>query len=215
MKEIQGRAGFKPGDLPFAEGVVERDLLARTVAMVQNERQGFSWGNTGEAFEIGQVVFSNFIVILGVSKGEGEHPLLFEVGLMNASKVFGKDGNAIEIAGLHRRVLARGSLAIVFVADGDPGDAGFFVIFGDFGEGLDLPGLKVHPFADLLSKGVLGPCEEIIGDILEVTPKLEPLARRRDVIGRTLALSLEKDPKVSQILARPGLKGLEELQPLG
>ena len=57
--------------------------------------------------------------------------------------------------------------------------------------------------------------EEVVGDVVQVTTELQPGTGGRDMIGCALALNLDQDLGTVDILAIPGLEGLEELEAVG
>jgi len=59
---------------------------------------------------------------------------------------------------------------------------------------------------------VNGSDEHVVGDVVKMAAVLEPGAGSADVVGRALALGLDQDVHVLQVLAIPGVKGSEELE---
>ena len=99
---------------------VLRQLAARPV---HAHREGLPRRKVAQAKNVHAVRARHLVIVLGVHKHEGEHALLLQVGLVDAGKGLDNDGGAAKVAGLQRRVLTRGPLAIVLIADNHPGDA--------------------------------------------------------------------------------------------
>ena len=121
-------------------------------------------------------------------------------------------GLAVQEAGLHGRVLARRALAVVLVADGDPAHAGVAGVAGDVGERLGGRRAPGSGPARLAGEGVDHAEEEVAGDVLEVAAVLQPRAGGRDVVGGALALGLQQDRQLDEVLAVPRREGLQQLQ---
>ena len=91
-----------------------------------------AWLQLG-AHDIDRVIRIDLVVVLRAGKGQGQQPLLFQVGLVDTGKAAGDDGQAAEMAGLEGGVLSRGALAVVPVANNDPLDAFLLVVAGGGG----------------------------------------------------------------------------------
>jgi hypothetical protein len=70
----------------------------------------------------------DLVVVGGVGKGERQHALLLQVGLMDARKGLDNDGHTAQVARLKRGVLAAGALAVVLVAHNHPGQPLLLVV---------------------------------------------------------------------------------------
>ena len=160
------------------------------------------------------VVLADDVVDLGFVEGERQHALLLQVRLMDAGEAANQDGLAAPEPWFHRSVLTRGALAPVLVADGDPGLAGLVVVTGDLGVRLGRAVEHVLALADLAGEGVDRPQEQVARDVLQVSPVLQPGPGHGDVVGGALALGLDQDRQVHDVLAVPRGERLEQLQPV-
>ncbi len=88
------------------------------------QKTNLAGGQLGQAKQRELVALvANQVVVLGIGKGERQHALLLEVGLVDAGKALDDDGAAAKVAGLQRGVLAAAALAVVFLTDNHPRDA--------------------------------------------------------------------------------------------
>ena len=112
-------------------------------------------------------------------------------------------------------MLAATAFPVVRVADDDPLDALGLVVASDRGEGLPrLSREDVLALAGLARIGVGRAHEHVVAELFEVSAVAQPGARRRDVVGRRLALGLQEHGHVLEVLAVPRGPGLHQLQPL-
>ena len=131
----------------------------------------------------------NGIVSRGIGERQREHPLLLEVGLVDACKAAGYHGHSSEISRLQRGVLAAGALAVVPVAEDAPSHACIAVALCDSRDGIDGSGGEVEGLA-AESLGVDGGfCagEEVVGDVGKVAAVFVPGAGGGDVVGGAFA----------------------------
>ena len=155
-------------------------------------------------------------VFIRIGEGEGEHPLLLQVGLVDPGERTHDDRPGAHVAGFHGGVLTRGTLSVVLVADGDPFDPRFLVALREIWQGDD----GVIPHVDTLTRlrereSVVGCDEEVAGDVREMAAVPQPRARRGDVVGRALARGLEEHREAGDVAAVPGCERLEQLEPVG
>src|SRR5438105_1069185 len=85
---------------------------------------------------------------------------------------------------------------------------------GGVGVRLDRLVHRTTTFSGLAAEGVDHAQEQVAAEVLEVAPVAEPGAGGRDVVGGALALSLEEDGQLEEVLAVPCGEGLEELEAL-
>src|ERR1044072_6050679 len=104
--DVQGAAGFEPFYLLVVVGVVEQYAVTGTVFMVQYHGYMAAGSEGSKAKKIYGIVFLHFIVVLLVGKGETEHTLLFQVGLMYACEALNDNSANTEVTRLHSCVLA-------------------------------------------------------------------------------------------------------------
>ena len=123
--------------------------------------------------------------------------------------------DAPEVPRLERGVLAAGTLAVVLVANDDPGHTRVPVLTRDFGNLTNLSGELVDNRVGLAVLGVDGADEHVVADVGEVATELEPGTRHGDVVGGALAESLDQHRAVDVVLSVPLIKRLEKLETLG
>nr|GFD58801.1 hypothetical protein [Tanacetum cinerariifolium] len=82
----------EPADLAFVVGVVYRDEVGIAVGVAQADLQRLAGGEGRETEDVDLVVFFDEVVIGLVSEGEGQHPLLLEVGFVDAGEAFHQHG---------------------------------------------------------------------------------------------------------------------------
>lgn len=185
---------------------------------------------------------SNLIVVGWVGECERQHALLLQVGLVDAGKRFHNDGTAAEMSGLQGGVLAGRTLAVVLVTDGHPSDALRFVVARNVRHSGPVAGQLVLDFVHFVVFDVNGaarekrdfclfdeiscvdatahecakyaPNEHVVGDVVQMAAVFQPWAGGRNVIGGALALDLDQNGQIGQILAVPGVEWLEQLQAL-
>ena len=166
--------------------------------------------------DVDGVVGEDALVVGGVRELQREHTLLLQVGLGDAGERPHDHRDAVHVARLHRRVLARGAFAVVLVTDRDPGDPGLLVLPGEIGQRLHRAVAGVDAQAGRVgSERVVHATEQVPGDVREMAAVLEPRTRRRDVVGGALADGLRQHPHVGEVATVPRGEGLEKLEPVG
>lgn len=131
---------------------------------------------------------------------------------MDTSERLDNDGAASEETGLESSVLTGRTLAVVFITNDDPRDARVTVVSGDGGNSSVLAGELVEDLVGLTVVGVDCADQTVLRNVLEVSTVLEPWATSGDVVGGALALGLDEDGGVDNVLAVPRLEGSEELE---
>mmetsp|Transcript_9808 Transcript_9808/g.26682 ORF Transcript_9808/g.26682 Transcript_9808/m.26682 type:complete len:346 (-) Transcript_9808:1065-2102(-) len=112
-------------------------------------------------------------------------------------------------------MLAGGSLAVVLIANDNPWDASGLVGTGNV---RNSPVLARQSVFDTVGRAVLlVQCsdEHVVGDVVQVSAELQPGSGHGDVVGGALALGLDQDQGVVDVLPVPLGKRREQLQPLG
>ena len=182
--------------------------------MVDAQGERSAGGEIGESEDAEAVALGDEVVVGGIAEGEGEHALLLEIGFGDASEGTGDDDVAAAEADFHGGVLAARAFAVVFVADGDPADAGVLVGAGDLADGLlGLTGDLVQGGACCSREGVDAAAEEVAGDVFEVSAEPQPGAGGRNVVGGGLALGLEEQGHEGVVVAVPGVERGQALEP--
>ena len=74
--QIEGRPGLEPGDLRFVVRMVDLELVAGAVAMVQDCDERLAGRECVEAEHVDGVVLLHLVVIRILGEGEREHALL-------------------------------------------------------------------------------------------------------------------------------------------
>eukprot|EP00053_Salpingoeca_punica_P020385 m.211399 g.211399 ORF g.211399 m.211399 type:complete len:843 (+) comp18318_c0_seq1:197-2725(+) len=212
LHAVEGAAGLEPLELRLVEGVVEGDLDLLAALLGDDGLDRLAGGQLGQAKQRDLVALANLGVVSGVAEGQGEHALLLEVGLVDAGEALDDDGAAAEVARLEGGVLARAALAVVLVADDHPVDVLALVEAGHRRDGVVLAGDGVEDRVGLAVGLVDGADQHVVADVVQVAAELEPRAGHADVVGRALALGLDEDLHVLQILAVPAGEGREQLQ---
>mmetsp|Transcript_36260 Transcript_36260/g.102163 ORF Transcript_36260/g.102163 Transcript_36260/m.102163 type:complete len:601 (-) Transcript_36260:497-2299(-) len=171
-------------------------------------------GELLQAHDAELVVRRHQLVVRGVGEHQRQHPLLLQVGLVDAGERLDDHGRAAEVPGLQRRVLPAAPLAVVLVPDHDPADARRLVVPGSLRDGLVIARELVLHAVGLVVLVVDGSDQHVVGDVVEVAAVLQPRARHADVVRGRLALGLDEHPGVLDVLPVPGVEGGEQLQPL-
>ena len=131
---------------------------------------------------------------------------------MDASEALDDDGASAQVARLERRVLSARALAVVLVADGHPAEALGLVVARHVRHLAELARQLVAYVVRLAVLVVDGADEHVVGDVVQVAAILEPRTGGADVIGGALALDLDEDGQVDEVLAAPLVERLEELE---
>ena len=160
----------------------ERDLLLRTILVLDQERQVLAGLERLEPEDVDLVRREDLVVVLGVREREGKHALLFQVRLVDARERAGDDREPTEEARLERGVFARGAFAVVGVADDDPLDALRAVFSCDLRDAVVFARELVLDLVGLAVLDVDGADETVLGDVLEMSAVLEPGTASRDVV---------------------------------
>ncbi len=112
-------------------------------------------------------------------------------------------------------MLAAAALAVVLVADDDRSDSLRLVAAGDLRDRQSgFAGQDIGALARLGGKRIVGAQEHVVADFIQMAAELEPRSGRRNVVGRGLALGLDQERQLLEILAVPTREGLQQLQPL-
>ena len=139
----------------------------RAVGRSDLHRHRLIRGHLGQAPHRDAVVLAYALVVGRVGERQRQHPLLLEVGLVDAGEAAGQGQHAAPEPGLHGGVLPAGALAGVGVADEHPAQAGLVVLPGDVGQGLDLAGDLVLAVADVVAVETVDHAQvQVPGDVL-------------------------------------------------
>lgn len=82
---VEGRTVLEPLELLSIEGVLEDAVPGLAVRRVNLHRHRLAHGNVGD-MEVDLVVRRDLVVISGILKGQRQHALLLQVGLVNTSE---------------------------------------------------------------------------------------------------------------------------------
>lgn len=158
---------------------------------------------------------SAYLIVVGsIGEGQWQQTLFLQVGLVDASKRLHNDGASTQVTWLESGMLARGALAVVLITDGHPLDVVGLVVAGDFGHISPLASALVLDFVHLVVFVVGGANEHVVGNVVQMAAILQPGASGRNVICGALALNLDQHSHIGQILARPLVEWLQQLQTL-
>lgn len=156
------------------------------------------------------VLWRNQVIVLGVSKCERKHTLLLEVCLMNTGKRLDNHGNTTKVSNFEGSMLTRRSLAVVFVTNNNPLNALGFVISRRLWNCLPCIGQAVEHLVGFSVGRVNGTNQHVVGNVVEVASVFEPWTGHRDVVCGALALDLDENISLRNVLAVPlGERGEE------
>ena len=192
--------------------MVDSDRVGGSISLLALQLEGDARGKRLESHDGDLVRGRDLVIVLGVSKGEGEETLLLQVGLMDAGKRLDDDGSSSKVARLQGSMLSAASLSVVLVPNDHPRQGLLLVVPGHVRDLSLRSSEEVLDAVDLAIVAVDGTDEHVVGDVVKVTTVLEPLASGRDVVGGALALDLDKDGAVPNVVTRPGLERAEELE---
>src|SRR5439155_20794492 len=120
----------------------------------------------------------------------------------------------LKAKGLQWIVLAAAALTVALVADHDPLQALGLELAGDRGERLAGGARqRIDALAGLAGEGVQGAEERGVADLVGVTAEAQPRPGWRDVVRGGLALRLDEDRQVDEVLAVPRHERTEKLEP--
>lgn len=114
--------------------------------------------------------------------------------------------------GLQSSVLTGRALTVVPVTDNDPLDAVLLVITGNSRDSVIFSGKRVLDLVSLATVSTDGANQHVVGDVVKMSTVLQPRTGHRDVIGGSLANSLDENGNLFNVLSVPSLERLEELQ---
>jgi hypothetical protein len=92
LHAIESRSGFEPGDLWLVKSMVQLDVFCASVTMLQGRDNLCAGRKFGKAIERDLVVGLDLVIVSLVVKGQREHALLLEVGLVDPGKGLDYDG---------------------------------------------------------------------------------------------------------------------------
>ena len=119
-------------------------------------------------------LWGDLVIVGGVGEGQGQHALLLQVGLVDTGEGSGDDGNTTQVTGLQSSVLTGRTLTVVPVTDDNPPDALGLVITGNGRDGIPLAVGLVENLVGLAVGGVDGTDQHVVGDVVKMSPVLEP-----------------------------------------
>lgn len=202
---------MEPLDLRLVEGVAELHIVGSTVLGVHTESDRLA-NLELSAEEVDSVGGLDLVVVGGIGEGERKHTLLLQVGFVDTGKAASDDSKTAKVTRLQGGVLTRATLTVVPVTNDNPLDTTSLVVTGSSRDSIVVASEGVLNLVGLTVLGIDGTDQHVIGDIVKVTTVLQPRTGHGDVVGGGLALTLDKDGKVSGILAIPGLESGQELE---
>ena len=189
------------------------DGFLAAVGVLQHCRYRAARREFRQPYQAHPVVVLHPIPVGRVLKGKRQQALLFEVGFVDAGEAAGDDGGGAEHPGRQGSVFPAGTLAVVFIADGDPADALGVVGAGNLRDGHNLlAGELVFARAGVLGKGVVGAQEHIVAEVVQMPAEAQPGAGRGNGVGGRLALGFDQDGDVLKVAAIPGFPGFQHLE---
>mmetsp|Transcript_23424 Transcript_23424/g.59122 ORF Transcript_23424/g.59122 Transcript_23424/m.59122 type:complete len:297 (-) Transcript_23424:284-1174(-) len=205
---------LEPADLVVVERVVHGEGVLLAAGLGGLHGEGHAGCEVVEALDRQLVGGLDHVIVGGVGKGQGQHALLLEVGLMDTCERAHDDGGAAQVAGLQSSVLAGRALAVILIAHDNPLDAGGLVGARHVGHGTVFARQQVLHLVHLVVLRVDGADEHVVGDVVQVAAVLEPGAGHGDVVSGALALGLDQDGGIINGVAQLH-KGFEQLQAVG
>src|SRR6185312_4524252 len=210
---IQRSACLEPAYLLFIIGMVDAQLVLAAILVMQYHGQGFAWGKRCQAIDIDDVILLHLVIVFFIRKGQRQHALFFQIGLMDAGKAADDYRAHAEMTGLHSCMLAAAAFAIILIADDHRSDMGSLIVpRGGRDRAISTRELILDVIGVIVEK-IDGTDQHVVGDIVEMTAEFQPRTRHGDMIGGTLALGFDQEFQPLQVGAFPGCKRREELQP--
>ncbi len=155
------------------------EAVRRAVRVPQCHGEIFTGGEGGKPGHVHGIVLAHLVVIRGVREAQRQKPLLLEVGFVDAGQALRNHGLAAQKARRHGRMLARTAFAVILFAENHPVDSALLVVTRDVGIGFPrFAGEDVFALADLAAEGVGRAQEHVVGNLVEVSAKGQPFARR-------------------------------------
>src|SRR5262245_23700608 len=214
-ERVQRRSGAEPANVLLGQAVASLNRDGPAVRLVDPDLDGPLRRQGPEAHDAHAVRLLEQVVVLGVLERKRQYPLLLQVGLVDAREALDQHGLGTEVSRRHGRVLPARALPVILVPDHHPAHALGLPVAGDPRERHPgLAGEHVHALAGLAGEGVHRAEEHVVADLVEVATEAEPRPGRRDVVRRRLALRLDEDREVLEVLPVPPRERLEELEPL-
>ena len=103
-----------------------------------------------------------------------------------------------KMSGLQGCMLSGRAFTVVVISNYQPAQAILLVVPGNSGNGIILPSQLIFEVVDPVVLNVQGADEKVVGDVVQVTPVLEPGSSHTDVISSALALHFNEDCKILQ-----------------
>ncbi len=102
---VERTSGFEPLYLFLVVGMVYLNHIHRLVGMDNFHGQGFAGRKFIEVNKVEDVIFLDFVVVIFIGKGYGEHALFFQVCFMDAGKGFHNDSYHTQMTRFHGGML--------------------------------------------------------------------------------------------------------------
>ena len=171
-----------------------------------------SWLELVQAEDGNLVRPRNLVVVGSVLEPKRKHTLLLQVGLVDSGERSANDSSSTQESWLQSGVLSGRSLSVVLVSDNDPWDTSVSVVGGDSWDSSEFTSLLVENLVGLSTVGVNGTDQTVLRDVLQVSSVFEPWSTGRNVVGGALALGLDENRGLDDVLAIPWLEWFEELE---
>ena len=215
LEGVESGTGLEPCQLLFVVAVLGFEAFLLAVGVGEFDGHVLARGEILQTENGDAILFLDLVVVGRVHEGQRQHALLLEVGLVDAGQALGEHHANAQIAGFHGGVFAARAFTVVVVADDHGIHIVVLVVASNLGRRVVRAGFVVEGLADGVRKAVDGALEQVVRDAVEVAAVSKPLAPRRDVVGRALALGLDEDGQTHEVLAVPSLEGFEQLDALG
>src|SRR5437868_3133907 len=126
-----------------------------------------SGSQCAQSYYTDAILLLNLLVILRISKGQGQDPLLLQIRLVNSSKALCDNCAHIQEAGRHRGMFTAAPLAVVLITDHDRTDAFRFITASDLRHGQPrFARQNIRTLAWLGGKYIVRTQEHIVADLV-------------------------------------------------
>merc|ERR1719461_160185 len=120
LHSVESTSGLEPVDLLIIEGMIQKDGIGAAVAVAQETLELGSRSKGFETKEGDLIIGSNLVIVCLVVEGQGQHPLLLQVRLVDSGKRLDNDSSASEESWFQSCMFTRRSFSVVFVTKDDP-----------------------------------------------------------------------------------------------
>src|SRR5678815_2062046 len=135
IQRIKRRTRLEPRDLLCRDAVVRLDGERVAIRLVDCYLHRLARRQTVQPRHADAVLLLDLLVILRISKGQRQDPLLLQISFMDARKTLRDDNPHIQEPGRHGGMFSAAALAVVLVADHNRPDALALVSPGNLGDG--------------------------------------------------------------------------------